>query len=224
MTPLYTNRNSKIKSNLAYLAGLIGADGSLETKKPFITIASADRQFLEKQVAPLIVNVTRRRIRVFMDRSANVYKLRMYDRKLWSSLVKRYRIPCGAKSRIVRPPLMLTNDERLQYLQGWLDGEGWIEILRVRAKKLNRYPRIGFKVRSKSIRNWIRRTLKERGVPVRTYDRVDESFGIWINGTRASELFLRNVGFGYAPKNAALRKLIEKCRGNVSAKIRTGFR
>jgi hypothetical protein len=213
MTPLYT----KSTRDIAYLAGLIGADGSLEVNEPYITIASADKNFLRNLVQQRIEGATHRRIRIFQDRSAKVYKLRVYDRELWKLLQSRYKVPCGAKSRRIIPPITLTKNEETSYLQGWFDGEGWIEVLRRRTERIHNYPRVGFKVRSKAIRNWIREVLSKRGVRTTAYDRADGTFGIWINGIAASERFRREIGFGYVKKNEALASLVEKCRESVSA-------
>ena len=217
MTRFYINRIEGMRQKLAYLAGLIGADGSLEVEDPFITISSSDRDFLEKRVLPYLEAIARRKIRIFMDRSANVYKLRIYHRRLWRLLVEKYKIPCGAKSRSISPPVTLTRSEQVLCVQGWFDGEGWIEVLRTRSPKIYRYPRIGFKVRSKAIRDWIFDVLSKQGVPATTYNRAEGTFGIWINGKSACELFMRHIRFGYAKKNKALKALVAMCRRPVSA-------
>ena len=212
MALLYTSRRNA-RLSPAYLAGLIAADGSLETKDPFITLPSADRDFLEKHARHYLEAVTGRKTKCFVDKGAKVYKLRMYNLCAWKLLTTRYGVSTGAKSRIVRPPLKLGQKEEIPYLQGWFDGEGWIEVLRVRSKQVHTYPRIGLKVRSKRIRNWIVKMIRKRGIRISSYDRSDETFGLWINGFNACELFRKRIGFGYPKKNKALKRLVAKCRG-----------
>ena len=215
MALLYTSRRIT-RHALAYVAGLIAADGSLEIRDPFITLPSANRDFLEQHARRYLETVAGRRIRSFVDKYAKVYKLRIYNRALWRTLIERYNVPAGAKSRIVKPPFTLTPREEIAYVQGWFDGEGWLEVLRVRSKTLHEYPRIGFKVRSKSIRDWIVEVIRKKGVRVSSYDRKDDTFGLWINGLKACELFRHRIGFGYPRKNEALKQLVTKCRGQVS--------
>ena len=212
MALLYTSRK-RTQLSPAYLAGLIAADGSLERNDPFITLASADRAFLDEHARHYLEAFTRRKTKSFVDRRAKVYKLRIYNRRAWELLVKRYGVPTGAKSRIVEPPQKLENEEEIPYLQGWFDGEAWIEILRIRSKQLHEYPRIGFKIRSEPIRNWAVEMIRKRGIRVTAYDRSDETFGLWINGFNACELFRKRIGFGYSKKNQALKRLVAKCRG-----------
>jgi len=212
MALLYTSRKSA-ETSPAYLAGLIAADGSLERDDPFITLPSADRDFLEKHARKYLEALTGRKIKSFADKGAKVYKLRIYNRSAWETLTKKYGIPTGAKSRIVKPPPKLKQSEEIPYLKGWFDGEAWLEVIRVRSKRIHRYPRIGFKVRSKAIRNWIVKMIRKRGIRVSYYDRSDETFGLWINGFNACELFSKRIGFGYSEKNKALKRLVAKCRG-----------
>ncbi len=223
MTLLYTSRRIPRRAP-AYIAGLIAADGSLEVNDPFITLPSADKDFLDKYARHYLEALTDRKIRSFVDGNAKVYKLRIYNRRLWEMLIERYNVPAGAKSSIVKPPLTLRASEEIPYLQGWFDGEGWLEVLRVGSKTLHQYPRIGFKVRSKSIRDWIVKVIRKKGVRVNSYDRSDGTFGLWINGFTACELFRHRIGFGYREKNKALERLVTKCRGQVSTQIRPGLR
>lgn len=205
------------KSGMAYLAGLVAADGHLESNEPYIVIPSKEYGFLKDYVVPLIHDHTGISPRVYWDKSAKVWKVRIYSRSLWNVLIHDYAIPAGSKASHILPPAKLEINERVWYIRGWFDGEGWLESMTVRRPYgIYQYPRIGFKVKNRPIRDWILAELTIHGVRSRGYDRRDGSYGIWINGTIACQTFLDTIGFLYPPRNSQLKRLIRTHRGRIS--------
>jgi hypothetical protein len=205
------------KSGIAYLAGFVAADGHLESTAPYITIASKDHEFLKDYVAPLIYAQTSRTPRPYWDKSAKIWKVRIYSRQLWTTLIQDYRIPTGRKASRILPPENLGSAERVWYMCGWFEGEGWLETMTVRRfSGVYEYPRIGFKVMNRSIRDWLLAELALHDIRAKGYNRRDGTYGLWINGKKAREAFLANVGFLYLPRNRKLQQLIRTKRRRIS--------
>jgi len=211
-------RHSEMGGSLgiAYLAGLVSADGHLEKTEPYVYIAGKNDKFIKTVVTPLLQEVTNRKPSVYWDRSAKVYKARTYNRKLWYSLMTEYGIPSGKKAYLISSPRKINDAAVILYIRGWFDGEGWPEEMKVRKPSgTYRYPRIGFKAKSQSIRDWIAMKLNEIGVRAKPYDRRDGSFGLWINGRRACMAFNNKIGFLNHKNARRLDRLLKRCTGRI---------
>ena len=209
-----------LRSGIAFLAGLVAADGHLEKKDPYIVISNKEFDFLNNFIAPLINDQINRTPRPYWDKSAKVWKIRVYSRKFWMDLIQNYGIPTGSKATRILPPKQLEPFERIWYIRGWFEGEGWIETMTVRrSSKIYQYPRIGFKVKNRPIRDWLLAELVLLGIRAKAYDRRDGTFGLWINGTKPCQAFLESIGFFYPPRNNQLQELIRKNRGLISPEL-----
>ena len=205
-----------VKEGRAFLAGLVAADGHLEIKDPYITVASKDELFLKDYLAPLINVQIGRLPKPYWDNSARVWKLRIYNRKLWTTLIKDYSIPCGRKSTSILAPKNLESSERIWYARGWFDGEGWVETMTVRkSSRVYQYPRIGFKVKNQPIRDWLLDELTHHNIRAKGYNRNDGTYGLWINGIIDCQTFLDTIGFLYPLRNTKLKELIQKNQGLI---------
>lgn len=205
------------RSGMAYLAGLVAADGHLESTEPYITVSSKERRFLEKYVAPLIHDLTGRKTKVYWDKSARIWKVRIYSRKLWTTLIQSYAIPHGNKASQILPPKLLEPSERIWYMRGWFEGESWIETMTVRRPSgIYRYPRIGLKIKNRPVRDWLLAELALHGIRAKGYQRRDGTYGLWINGSTACQAFLEKIGYLYPPRNSQLKRLIRTRRGRIS--------
>jgi hypothetical protein len=202
------------KDGRAYLAGLLAADGHLESKDPYLTIASKEELFLKDYIAPLIEKQICRLPKPYWDKSAKVWKLRIYNRDLWTTFINDYRIPSGRKSTSILPPKELEPSERIWYSRGWFDGEGWIEVMTIyRSSKVYQYPRVGFKVKNQPIRDWLLNELIHHNIRAKGYNRQDGTYGLWINGVINCQTFLNTIGFLYPLRNIQLKELIQKNQG-----------
>ncbi len=199
-------------NTMAYIAGLVAADGNVAADEPYFYVSSKEKSDLENFVAPLVERILGRKATLFYDRCASVYKLKVYSRNLWTRLVQDYKIPPGEKASIITPPTFLNADDEAAYIRGWFDGEGWCETLIVRSlHHVYKYPRIGFKVKSLAIRDYIWLVLYKLDVKPSCYSRADGSFGIWINGVTRCRGFREKIGFGYPSKRRALERLLDEC-------------
>jgi hypothetical protein len=88
-----------------------------------------------------------------------------------------------------------------------------------RSYGIYQYPRIGFKIKNKPVRDWIFNELIQRGVYAKSYNRKDETYGLWLNGSNNCTSFLKTIGFLYPIKNKLLEKLIQEKQGRVSSNL-----
>ena len=104
-------------------------------------------------------------------------------------------------------------------VRGWFDGEGWPEEM---VKEHNdteyHYPRVGFKVQSEAIRDWVAGGLEERDIRVSTYDRADGGHGLWINGYEECEKFDEEVGFRHPEQDRKLKELLASKKSRSEAR------
>jgi len=106
-----TRQGKSLISGIAYLAGLIAADGHLEIQEPYITIPSKDQKFLRDYVALLFNDQIDRMPKPYWDKGANVWKLRLYSQSLWTLLNCDFAIPPGKKASRILPPKQLGPSE-----------------------------------------------------------------------------------------------------------------
>ena len=106
-----------------YYAGLVASDGHLEPDSYTITVASSDKDFMDNIVSQ-IVEKQGCKGSLFWDAGADIYKLKITDKRLWERLTGKYNIPTGKKSRDIEPPKDISLREKRWYIRGWLDGDG----------------------------------------------------------------------------------------------------
>ena len=145
-------------------------------------------------------------------------EVKVLYRELWSTLIHDYNIPKGKKFALIKPPKIDEEKEIINYIKGWYDGEGWIEVMTTkRPYGIYQYPKVGFKIKNKPMRDWILKHLIQNGIRAKKYDRKDKSYGISIHGTNACNDFLKKIGFLNPSKIDYLKKLIIEKKGHVSS-------
>jgi len=193
---------------IAYVAGLVAADGSIERKLPYVYVACRDREDV-LFAAHALFQASGKKPSIFYDRRAGVYKAKVSSRVLRDKLVYHYNISSGKKAQAIRPPDKLTFRQIVEYVAGWFDGEGWCEtdMKQVDSHPYN-YPRIGFKIKNKTMRDLISKQLEILRLPHGCYKRKDGTYGIWINGRKNCKAFKRLIGFRYPTKISKLNRLL----------------
>ena len=119
---------------LSTLAGIVGSDGHLSKKESAIIVVNKDKEFLEKEVIPLFKEFTDKKISISKSSSGYgdyKYLVRVWDKKLQTKLNTIYGIPRGKKSRI---NLSISEREMMNFILGWIAGDGSITVDRERPK------------------------------------------------------------------------------------------
>jgi len=133
------------KEIIAYLAGLIMADGHISKKDSRILIYTKDEKNKEI-IYNLLAILTKNRICVKFKKG--VFEICVYDKKLSHLLFKKYKIPKGKKShKIILPKV--SKEEKIAIIAGFFDGDGSIYVRKVKkGNKVKEYTEIKFKSKS----------------------------------------------------------------------------
>ena len=150
---------------LAYLAGLISADGHIKRKDYTITLYVSSKKHAEIIVGLLRKYTTRK---IGIRKHHNVYEVYVTDKELALVFINKYGVSKGRKyDRIVLPTL---NDLETRYfIAGFFDGDGSIYV----CKHICKYGRVSYyyeiKIKSKSIvfLKQIQKFMKKYGVSFR---------------------------------------------------------
>ena len=107
---------------LAYLAGLICADGHIRDRDKMITSYLGTSRYVGV-VKKLLERYSLRKACV--RRHHGVFEVYVTDKNLARIFIKKYEIPVGRKyDKITLPPL--TNIEKRYFIAGFFDGDGSI--------------------------------------------------------------------------------------------------
>jgi hypothetical protein len=156
---------------------------------------------------------------MFWDDGAGVYKISIYNEELWDTFTEKYNIPPGKKAESIEPPKGLSKQEELWVVKGWFDGEGWPEEMSKEYKDTEyNYPRVGLKIMSEDMRDWLAQELEERNIRVSTYDRSDGSYGLWINGYEECRKFDEEIGFRHPEQDRRLKELLANGKSRSEAR------
>ena len=147
------------------MAGIVASDGNISKDYYTVRIVNKDTEFLEFTVKPLLLKYSEKIPKLYVKKSGFGYKnyiMAVYSAKLVTVLTKKFRIPKGSKSKIIKPPLNLSLQEKIDYLRGWIAGDGSVTIDRTRVK---------IEVWSKNldIILWFKCVLKEIGIDTRVF-------------------------------------------------------
>lgn len=201
-----------------YYAGVVASDGHIEPDNNRSVVASSNHEFITDVVEPVLEEQETQHS-TFWDEGAGVYKVSINNDELWDTLTEKYNIPPGAKAESIEPPEVLTDEEELWVVRGWFDGEGWPEEMTKEYEDTEyHYPRVGFKVMSEPIRDWVAEELEERNIRVSTYDRQDGSHGLWINGYEECEKFDKEIGFRHPEQDRKLKELLANRKSRSEAR------
>jgi hypothetical protein len=104
-------------------------------KENGIIVINKDKEFLEKEIIPLMKKFTKNKITLSKSSSGYgdfKYLLRVWDKTLLKKLQKEYGIPRGKKDKINLPKL--STRKEIDFLLGWIAGDGSVTNDRTRAK------------------------------------------------------------------------------------------
>lgn len=139
-------------SNMAYILGLIAADGNVAKKENCIAI-----QLLEEDEEILlkinnIISSTRPIKRYINNAGSKTSKLTVFS-KQWKDDLKLYGIEPN-KTFSLKKPSFLQNNFYIDYIKGYFDGDGCVSV-----SKDNKRITVSFSGASYEIINWMREVL-----------------------------------------------------------------
>ncbi len=193
----------------AYTIGLIGGDGAItenpKSREYRISITDKCLEFHQKIIKPRLEKLFQGRIVISSLKTKKgkiTYRTRLCSKQA-VEIYKKLQIPTKDKTFFMKTPKPIfssSNDTIKEYLRGWMDSEGWITIKKVkRTNKTYTYPRIGFHVSNKIIRDDIVKLLQRFGVNPSIW-KYKNMFGFQIIGFKKVKKYLENVGFNHPDK------------------------
>ena len=112
---------------------------------------------------------------VTFDKSGgNVWRISVYSNEFKIKLIKKYNLLEGNKTfqmKNLTPP----KESMIEFLSGLYDAEGWFEIDK------NKYYRIRFKIKNKSVADLVRKELKKLNFRPTNHKKSEGSYVVDIN-------------------------------------------
>ena|SRR3989338_3504522 len=189
---------------ISYLTGLIGGDGNLSEKR--ISIIDENIEFHQKVIKNLFekaFGVTPVISPMKTVKGKITYRSRINSKKVFTYFKNDLRIPDKEKTFLMKTPYQVMNSSikvRAAYIRGWMDSEGWVTNKTV--KKPNKkytYPKIGFHVANKTIRDEIDFLLRSMEIKPSCW-RYKNMYGLQIIGFEKVNMFMDKIGFMHPDK------------------------
>jgi hypothetical protein len=191
--------------DLALLARIVGSDGHIAKDEPQIIITNKNLDFIERTVVPLIIKFTNKVPYIkFISSGFGIgkYFVRVWSPNLWKELQHKYNIPSGAKSKTIKPPNDLSKEDKIDFLRGWIAGDGSITNERGR-------PKIEIWSKSNEILEWFKEVLNENKIESRLfYARKKDEYILRIGKQNSVKSFLNTISI---PHNLKQEKLLTLC-------------
>ena len=181
---------------LEYVAGLIASDGHI-SKDFGVAIYSKNRAFA-KYIKSLIEKISKKNVHIYKGNGS--LKILVFDKELVEILGKKFRICIGKKCNILKFPIDLTENEKINFLKGYVDGDGSLYIdKRKRYEKIYRYVRIEIASQTKEFLEEMRNFLQKLDIKCGEVTEGKRVFRFRIYSKNAI-IFLRKVGFSHPDK------------------------
>lgn len=185
-----------MKTRIAYLAGLVAADGSL-SKDTGLAIYIKDKVFT-KRIRHFLSTVTRSKISIYKSKGA--FRVNVFDQSLFGTFNRKFRIPFGKKSDRLLFPKHLSKREKLDFVKGYVDGDGSIYMdKRKRYGIVNYYPRIEIASQSKEFLQDMANFLYDLGIKSGQVTPGKRTMRVRIYANNAKN-FIDKIGFSHPSK------------------------
>jgi len=178
---------------LAYTIGLIGGDGTLtdNIKKGEYVIAVTDEclQFHLQVTQPILS--------------------KLFNKKPKISKIKTKKGNISFRTRICSKSIVRFYESiGRQYIRGWMDAESWVTTKKViRKTKTYVYPKIGFQVSNKTIRDDLVFLLNKLGITPSVW-KSKNMFVLQIIGFKKVMKYMNSIGFYHPEKIEKVRNLL----------------
>ena len=190
--------------DLALLAGIVGSDGHIAKDEPQIIITNKNLDFIERTVVPLIIKFTNKIPYIKFINSGfgtGKYFVRVWSPNLWKELQDKYNIPSGAKSKTIKPPNNLSRTDKIDFLRGWIAGDGSVTNERGR-------PKIEIWSKSNEMLGWFKNVLEKNGIESRLfYARKKDEYILRIGKKDSVKMFLNTISIPHPSKQEKLLTL-----------------
>jgi DNA-binding transcriptional regulator WhiA len=191
--------------DLALLAGIVGSDGHLAKDEPQVIVINKDKEFINDVIVPLIKKVSGKNPTIRFGKSGfRTYKylIRVWSPTIWTKMKDKFGIPAGAKSKIIGPPDLDSAKDEIDFLRGWIAGDGSVTTDQGRAK-------IELWSKSLNILSWFKHLLERKGIESRLfYDRKKREHILRIGKRNAIKLFYSTISIPHPKKQRKLHFLL----------------
>jgi len=189
-------------SEIDVLAGIVGSDGHITKDLLTTFVVNKNLEFLERIVNPLFFHATgkvpRNPVFVSSGFGSGKYKTYVCSRSLCKQLVAKYNIPAGAKSMSIVPPKGLLPEAEIDFLSGWMAGDGSVTKDRTRAK-------LEIWSKSKSMMLWFGEVLLKNGIKSRMFfEKTKKEHILRIGRKEDVFLFYKKIKIPHPEKQAKL--------------------
>ena len=185
------------------LAGIIASDGHITKNLSTIFVINKDKEFMGEVVVPLLSYIAGKEPSklTFVPSGFGTGKFKVYicSKDLSKQFVNKYNIPPGSKSRTIKPPQNLTLDESMDFLCGFIAGDGSVTHDRTR-------PKIEIWSKSKELIIWFSLVLKKAHIQSRVFeDRKRSKFLVRIGKKEEFKKFSERYEIPHPQKQLRLR-------------------
>ena len=132
------------------------------------------------------------------------FKVHVTSVNLCKKLIEEFNIPAGAKSETIKPPDSSDNESRIDYLRGWIAGDGSVTNDRTRVK-------IGIWSESKVMLKWFADVLEKNGIKTRMFEERQKKEHILRIGRKDDVLsFYKQIRIPHSEKQNKLEDLLSE--------------
>lgn len=181
----------------SYLAGLVCADGHLDSGEKSVSIYSNNKPFSE-MVRGFLKEETGKNAKIYA--SKNAYKIYCYCPVFYNFLLDEYGLFAGRKSHRIVFPENLSLEDKKNFLMGYADGDGGVYVDgRRRRGKVDYYLRVELASKNRRFLEGVKRFLNEIGVTSGEIMSGLRAFRLRIYGKNATK-FVDSIGFRHPQK------------------------
>lgn len=180
-----------------YIAGLVTADGNLSSKESSVSIYTNSPKFA-RTIKSILREITGRKAEIYQSKGA--LKVFVFDKHLHSMLNQKYGIPIGKKSSIIAFPHNLSKKSAIEFIRGYVDGDGSIYVdKRRRRNKIQYYPRVEIASKNKRFLKTMRNYLEKLGITCGRITEGRRTFRFRIYSSNVKN-FVGKIGFRHPDK------------------------
>jgi intein-encoded DNA endonuclease-like protein len=186
-------------------AGIVGSDGHIYKDKLTVCVTNKNKEFMESRIIPLIRRITGKNRKAKFVSSGfgeGKFKVHVSSVKLCRMLIEKYNIPAGAKAYSIKPPDLYNLESKVDFLRGWIAGDGSVTRDRTRVK---------IEIWSKSLpmMEWFRDVLSELKVNCRMFKEKKKNEHILRVGRKNDvKLFHEKVEIPHPDKQEKFERLM----------------
>lgn len=200
---------TKITPDIAYLIGLVGGDGSVTENKKLkryeVFVIDNCLKFHVTTIKPMFEKLFEVKVsinKMKTKKGETTYRTRVYSKNV-VRFFENLGIPLNNKTFVMKtPPVIFQSSSKVKsaYTRGWMDAEGWVTTKKIdRPNKVYTYPKVGFQVANKNIRDDISSLLRDFDINVSTW-KSKNMFGLQIIGFEKVTKYLEKIGFNHPLK------------------------